>query len=164
MAAAGSESAKISAKYLDGLITYLKPQESKNILKIFNDTIKMKREGTDPSSLDKIAEYKLSYSEDYDKALNSTIFWKATLIKNIFNSTINNPRKLEEKAKRQVPDSKLKESIDIVTSIEDCIKSIEEYFKAGFTRVYAHSTSPDEIEFVRKFSKIVLPYFKREKF
>jgi coenzyme F420-dependent glucose-6-phosphate dehydrogenase len=57
----------------------------------------------------------------------------------------------------------IKESINIVTSIEDCIKSIEEYFKAGFTRVYVHSMSPNEIEFVRTFSKKVLPYFRRNR-
>ena len=44
----------------------------------------------------------------------------------------------------------------IVTSIEDCIKPIEEYFKSGFTRVYMHSTSPDEVKFIRDF---VLRYY-----
>lgn len=36
----------------------------------------------------------------------------------------------------------------------------EEYFEAGFTRVYMHSTSPDEIKFIRDFCARVLPYFK----
>ena len=157
MAAIGSESIKVSAKYSDGLITFLKPKEAEKTLNLFNKTAK--REGKDPSSMQKIAEYKISYSEDYDKAFESTMFWRATLIKNVFNAAISDPRKLEEKAKRQVSDEKLKESIDIVTSIEDCIKSIEEYFKAGFTRVYIHSTSPNEIEFVLTFSKRVLPHF-----
>ena len=159
MAAVGSESTKVSAKYSDGLITFIKPKEAEKTLDLFNKTAK--REGKNPSNMQKIAEYKISYSEDYDKAFESTMFWRATLIKNVFNSAISDPRKLEEKAKRQVSDEKLKESIDIVTSIEDCIKSIEEYFKAGFTRVYVHSTSPNEIEFVRTFSKKVLQYFKR---
>ncbi|HZD82964.1 MAG TPA: hypothetical protein VE076_08820, partial [Nitrososphaeraceae archaeon] len=56
----------------------------------------------------------------------------------------------------------LKESIEITTSIEDCIKSIEEYFKAGFTKVYVHSTSPNEIDFIRGFGKKVLPYFQEQ--
>jgi coenzyme F420-dependent glucose-6-phosphate dehydrogenase len=41
---------------------------------------------------------------------------------------------------------------------EDCIKSIEEYFKAGFTRVYVDSARPHELEFIRLFSREVLPY------
>jgi coenzyme F420-dependent glucose-6-phosphate dehydrogenase len=159
MAAVGPESTKISAKYSDGLITFLKPEESKMTLDLFNKTAK--KEGKEPSRMDKIAEYKLSYSKDYDRAFKSTMFWRATLIKNIFNSSISDPRKLEKKAKQQVQDKKLKESIDIITSIEDCMKSIEEYFKVGFTRVYVHSTSPDEVEFIHEFSKRVLPYFNK---
>ena len=46
--------------------------------------------------------------------------------------------------------------------MEDCVKSIEEYFKAGFTRVYIHSTSPSEIEFIRTFSRKVLHILIKE--
>jgi coenzyme F420-dependent glucose-6-phosphate dehydrogenase len=84
------------------------------------------------------------------------------LLEDAFNTSISDPRKLEQKAKQQVPDQKIKESIEITTSIEDCIKSIEEYFKVGFTKVYIHSTSPNEIEFIREFGKKVLPYFKEQ--
>lgn len=58
-------------------------------------------------------------------------------------------------------DEKLKASIEIVTSIEGCIKSIEEYFNVGFTRVYIHSTSPDEIKFLQAFGKKVISYFEK---
>jgi hypothetical protein len=47
-----------------------------------------------------------------------------------------------------------------VTSIEECIKPIEEYFNAGFTRIYVQSTSPIELEFIEEFSKKVLSYFE----
>ena len=50
----------------------------------------------------------------------------------------------ERKAKVEVSDEKVKQSMMIVTSIEECISSIEDYFKAGFSRIYVHSTSPDE--------------------
>ncbi len=90
----------------------------------------------------------------------TSLFWRVTLLKNTFNTSIHDPRKLEQKAKQQVSDQKIKENIEIVTSIEDCIKSIEEYFKVGFTKVYVHSTSPNEVEFVQEFGKKVLPYFE----
>jgi protein-tyrosine-phosphatase len=122
--------------------------------------------GRNPQSLEKIAEYKVSYSEDYDRAFKSTEFWRATLIENIFNSKITDPRKLQQKAKREVSDEMLKESIQVTNSIEDCARSIEKYFNAGFTRVYIHSTSPEEVKFIQTFCKKVLPYFipsKKEK-
>ena len=109
--------------------------------------------------MEKIAKPKISYSEDYDKAFKSTEFWRASLISDVFDLNISDPRQLERKAKDEISDDKIKESTVIVTSIEDCIKPIGEYFKAGFTRVYMHSTSPNEIKFIGDFCARVLPYF-----
>ena len=157
LAAGGPKSAQAAGKYSDGLITFLKPDESREVIDIFNESAKKDNKKLD--HLEKIAEYKISFSEDYEKALKSAGFWRATLIKNVFGSVISDPRQLQEKAKREVTDKQLKKSIQIVTTIEDCIKSIEEYFRVGYTSVYLHSTSPNEIMFVREFSKKVLPYF-----
>ncbi|HYZ51372.1 MAG TPA: hypothetical protein VE593_10830, partial [Nitrososphaeraceae archaeon] len=161
-------STKASAKYSDGLITFLKANESKRILDIFDKTArKYSEEGNthgsyNTNSKEKIVEFKVSYSQNYDKAFDSSKFWRATLLKDVFNTSIHDPRRLEQKAKQQVPDQKVKENIKIVTSIEDCMKPIEEYFKVGFTKVYVHSTSPNEIEFVQQFGKKVLPYFEEQ--
>jgi len=153
MAAAGQMAVKIAAKYSDGLITYLNPDKARKALQTFD-----KNNGSERPK-PKIAEYKVSFSDDYDKALKSTYFWRATLLPNVFGSNISDPRKLQQKALKEISDEQLKESIDIVTSIDDCIKSIEKYFEAGFTKVYVHSTSPDEKTFVNEFGKKVLPHF-----
>jgi hypothetical protein len=91
---------------------------------------------------------------------SSTEFWRSSLIENVFDLNVSDPRQLEQKAKDEISDEKVKKSTLIITSIEDCIKSIEEYFNAGFTRVYMHSTSPDEIKFIRDFCAKVLPYLQ----
>jgi coenzyme F420-dependent glucose-6-phosphate dehydrogenase len=160
MAATGQQAAKVAAKYADGLISYLRPVEAGNVLRLFDSTAE--KEGRDLNSLEKIAEYKVSFAGDYEEAFKSATFWRATLIKNVFDSDISDPRKLQRKAEKEVSDEKLKQAIQITTSIEDCIKSIDEYFKAGFTRVYVHSTSPDENKFIQMFSKKVMPYFNIE--
>jgi coenzyme F420-dependent glucose-6-phosphate dehydrogenase len=157
MAATGQQATKVAAKYSDGLVSYLRPVEAGKVLRVFDSTAE--KEGRDLNSLEKIAEYKVSFSEDYEEAFRSATFWRATLIKNVFDSDISDPRKLQRKAEKEVPDEKLKQAIQITTSIEDCIKSIEAYFKAGFTRVHIHSTSPDEIKFIQMFSKKVMPHF-----
>jgi coenzyme F420-dependent glucose-6-phosphate dehydrogenase len=157
MAASGEEATLTAAKYTDGLITIEKPDKSKEIFDIFDKAaIEV---GKNPNHLEKIAKPKISYSEDYDKAFKSTEFWRASLIEDAFDLNISDPRQLEQKAKEEVSDEKVKQSTLIVTSIEDCIKLIEDHFKAGFTRVYMHSTSPDEIQFIRDFCAKVLPYF-----
>lgn len=159
LATAGNMSAMVAAQLADGLVTFLKPEQAKVILSRFDKTAKSN--GRNIDSLQKMVEYKVSYDEDYDRAFQSSDFWRATLIENVFTSKITDPKKLEAKAKKEVSDQELKESIQITTSIEDCIKSIEQYFNVGFTRVYVHSTSPDEIKFVSQFCKKVMPYFEK---
>jgi len=157
MATAGEHSARIAGNHCDGLITFLKPDKVAKIFRAFDKAAQ--ENGKDPARLAKIAEYKVSFSEDYDSAFESTKFWRATLIDGVFNSTISDPRELQQKALKEVPDEKLKESTQITTSIEECIKPIEEYFKEGFSRVYVHSTSPDEAKFITEFGRKVLPHF-----
>ena len=160
MAAVGEQAIKTAAKHTDGLIALAKPDKSNETFDIFDKAAV--KEGKDPASLEKIAKPKMSYSEDYDKALKSSEFWRASLLEDVFNLNISDPRELEQKAKDEVSDEKLRQSTLIVTSIEDCIKPLEEYFKAGYTRLYPHSTSPDEIKFIQDFSKKVLPYFNNK--
>jgi hypothetical protein len=139
------------------LITLAKPDKANETFEMFDKAAV--KEGKDPALMEKIAKPKISYSEDYDKALKSTEFWRASLLEDVFNLNISDPRQLEQKAKEEVSDEKLRQSTLIITSIEDCIKPLEEYFDAGYTKLYPHSTSPDEIKFIQDFSKKVLPYF-----
>ena len=147
MAAVGPEAIKTAATYCDGLITVTKADHSREILDLFNKSAK--DAGKDPFSLERIAKPKICYSTDYDKAFKYIGFWRATLLENVFNTEI-----------RKFQMNKLKKSNPIITSIEDCIKPIEEYFKAGFTRIYIHSTSHEEKELIKIFCKKVLPYFQ----
>jgi len=159
MAASGTNAIKAAAEYTDGLITTSKPGEGvKETFEIFDNAAR--NANKDINSLEKIAKPKVSYSEDYDEAFKATEFWRTTQIDDAFDTKINDPRVLEQKAKRDVSDDELKKSTIIVTSIEDLITPIEKYLNAGFTKIYIHSTSPDEIKFIRLFSKKVLTYFR----
>ena len=159
MAASGTNAIKAAAEYTDGLITTSKPGEGvKDTFEIFDNAAR--NANKDINSLEKIAKPKVSYSEDYDEAFKATEFWRTTQIDDAFDTKINDPRVLEQKAKRDVSDDELKKSTIIVTSIEDLITPIEKYLNAGFTKIYIHSTSPDEIKFIRLFSKKVLTYFR----
>jgi coenzyme F420-dependent glucose-6-phosphate dehydrogenase len=161
MAAVGEEATKIAATFTDGLITVAKPNKSDEIFQIFDKQAKLSRK--DPTRLEKIGKPRISYNKDYDKAFHSCEFWRTSSLKDAFELDINDPRELEKKAKREVSDEKLKQSILITTNIEECIRPIEEYFKAGFTKIYVQSTSPNETEFIDEFSKKVLPHFENNK-
>jgi len=157
MAAVGEEATKIAAALTNGIITISKPNKSDKIFDIFDKEAAAC--GKDPASLEKIGKPRISYDKDYEKAFRACEFWRTSSLEDAFELEINDPRELEDKAKREVPDEKLKQSTHIVTSIEDCIKPIEEYFKAGFTKIYVQSTSPDESKFIEEFGNKVLPHF-----
>jgi len=161
MAASGKEAIQTAGRLTDGLITTSKPNNCNEVFDLFNKAAK--EVGKDPNILEKIAKPKISYSEDYDKAFKSCEFWRTSQIDNAFDRDINDPRILEKTAKEEVSDDELRKSVLIITSIEDLIKPIEEYFNAGFTQVYTHSTSPNEIEFIKKFANKILPYFEEKR-
>ena len=158
MAASGPKAIAAAATLTDGLITLSKPNNSKEVFDKFDEAAVAA--GKDPNKLEKIGKPRISYSEDYDEAFKSINFWRASEIMNVFDTAINDPRKLQQKALEEVSDEELEKSTLIVTSVEDLIKPLEEYFKCGFTQIYIHSTSPDELDFVQQFCKKVLPHFK----
>ena len=151
---------RLLPKYTDGLISTSKPDNAKETFDVFDKAAI--EEGKDPATLEKIAKPKISYSEDYDEAVNACEFWRTSLIENVFDVNISDPIELQKKATQEISDDKLKQSILIVTKIDDLIKPIQEYFESGFTQVFTHSTSPDEKEFIQKFTKSVIPYFENE--
>jgi coenzyme F420-dependent glucose-6-phosphate dehydrogenase len=157
MAAIGKNSTRTAAKLCDGLITFLKGDELARQLASYKATAK--EHGRDPASLEVIAEYKVSFDEDYEKAFGSVKRWRSTMLKDILMAEIHDPRELESKAEREVSDDSLKESWHIVTSIDESARAIEQLLDAGFTRVYVHSSSPDEFGFIRAFTSRVLPHF-----
>jgi len=159
MAAVGKNSTRTAAKYSDGLITFLKGAELDRQLSAFKGAVA--QEGRDPESLEIVAEYKVSYDPDYDRAFASVERWRPTRLQGVLMSGIHDPRELEKKADEEVSDDSLKESWDVVTTIEAAADSIDRYFKAGFTKVYVHSSSPDEHQFIREFTSKVLPHYKR---
>jgi alkanesulfonate monooxygenase SsuD/methylene tetrahydromethanopterin reductase-like flavin-dependent oxidoreductase (luciferase family) len=160
MAATGKNSTRAAATHCDGLITYLK-EGFADQLREFRKAAAEK--GRDPDSLEVITEYKLSYAKDYDEAFESTKCWRPTALHNVLMAEVHDPRVLEDTARREVSDEKLKEAWHIMTSIDEATGAIEDLFKSGITKVYVHSSSPDELEFLREFTRKVLPQFSGER-
>jgi coenzyme F420-dependent glucose-6-phosphate dehydrogenase len=156
LAAIGKNSTRVAARHCDGIITF----DNEGFEERLADFRKTAREsGRDPADLEVVVEYKLSFADDHEEALASTRRWKPTQLKDVLMSGIYDPRDLEEKAAREVTDQMLERSWDIMTSIDDATSAIERLFKKGVTRVYAHSSSPDEMRFLQEFTRKVLPHF-----
>ncbi|MDA4136773.1 MAG: hypothetical protein OK449_07245, partial [Thaumarchaeota archaeon] len=92
----------------------------------------------------------------------STKCWRPTALHKVLMAEVHDPRVLEETARKEVSDERLKETWHVITSIDEATGAIEDLFKSGITKVYVHSSSPDELEFLREFTRKVLPQFSGE--
>jgi len=159
MAAVGKRSTRAAAgRNFDGLITFRKGDELAAQLSAYRGAVI--ESGRDPDAMEVIAEYKVSVDPDYDRAFESVERWRPTLLQGVLTAEVHDPRELERRAREEVTDERLRESWHVATSVDETFGALERYFSAGFTRVYVHSSSPDELGFVRAFASRVLPHFQ----
>ncbi len=159
VAASGAKAAELAGRLGDGLLTV--PQEGPRLTEVILPSMRSGAEqgGRDPGDLNLLIEFKFSYSEDYDMALESIRRWGATEIPGIFGRQVYDPRVLEEMALAVEPERLLK-TWKVVTDLEDLIRPIEEYARLGFKEVYLHSSSPDEDFVLNGLRRSLLPYLR----
>ena len=155
VAAGGRHSAQLAGKYADGVIGF---SGSENIIQIALDAAK--NNGKNPDGFERLIEFKCSYDPDYQKALDSVKVWRSTMTKGVLSSDISDPRKLEEEGANQVSDKQIEETWTIVTDVEELIKPIEALVEQGYSMIQVHSSSPDELSFVKAFGSRALPRLK----
>jgi coenzyme F420-dependent glucose-6-phosphate dehydrogenase len=155
VAAGGKHTAKLAGTYGDGIIGFSGGQGDE-ILKIATDTAK-KIQDKNSESFGRMIEFKCSYSRSYEKALDSVKVWRSTMVPNLLSTDVADPRKLEKKGEEEVSDKKIEEVWKIVTDVEGLINPINDLVKKGYNYIQVHSSSPDEIGFLREFTQKVLP-------
>lgn len=155
VAAGGKSTAKLAGEYGDGVIGF---SGGSNAMNIAIETAK--EHGKDPSKFGRMIEFKCSYAKDYEQALDSVKVWRSTMVPDVLSSDVSDPRELEEKGAKEVPDKKIEETWKIVTNVEDLVKPIEDLEKEGYNYIQVHSSSPNEHDFITQFGKKALPHLK----
>lgn len=159
MAASGPKSAAMVGRLTDGLITYITDggQLKGELLPAMERGAR--EAGKDPKSLERIAEFSVSWDPDYDRAAEATRTWASTTIPSVLHRKIADPRELQRLGD-EIPREEVIRRWFVTTDVEDLNGKIEECQRLGFTRIYIHSTSPDERAFIREFGRKVLPGFR----
>ncbi len=159
IAASGATLAYLAGKLGDGFLTI--PFDEEHYRDVLFPALErgIRESGRDPEDIDKAVMVYVSYSEDYEKALNSVRCWAATILPFMFKYPIYDPREIESYGKL-VGDEQLKKSWFIGTSPDEHIKHIERYIHLGFTNIVITSSSPDEIETIKMYERHVLPYLR----
>jgi len=161
MAAIGPKSTRTAGRIADGVYTFPVPKQY--YTETFFPALRkgVEESGRSFDEIDKGIEFLVSYDPDYDKALKQIARWRSTLITDILESELYDPRVLESHGEK-IPLEKLSERWVICTDIEDCLPKIEEYIKLGFNRIEIHSASADQKTFAKSFARN-LEYLKEQK-
>lgn len=158
VAASGPKAAQLAGMLADGLLTV--PMPDGRLTDVVLPAFRRGAEaaGRNPEELNLLLEFKFSYHEDYDRALESIRRWGATEVPGIFSMEVYDPRELERMA-MSVPAEELLKTWHVVTDLEDLVGPIEGYGRLGFREIYMHSSSPDEVEVLREVGRVLLPHF-----
>jgi len=157
VAASGKTTARLAGKHGDGLLTLLAPEEHYRNVVFPAMEEGAKSVGRNPRELVKAIEIAVSYDKDYDKAIEASRYWSGSLLPVMLTQRIYDTREVEA-CGRLVGDKQIAENRLIGTNPEEHIKHLEKFLKLGFQHIYVQSSSPDEIETIRMYSKHVLPY------
>lgn len=160
MSAMGPKMSKIVGEYGDGIITSARtPDYIKEVI-FPNVDAGARRSGRRLGDLLKVVEIDVGYDKDYDRAVKSLRKWAATLLNEMFNTDISDPRAIEARGKT-VTDEELAKVFPIATDEEEFIKRIEQYFDCGFDHAYVQLNTFDDEGAIQLFQKKVLPYFEK---
>jgi coenzyme F420-dependent glucose-6-phosphate dehydrogenase len=157
VAVGGKRTARIAGQYADGV--FLSSGQT-DILRAFKGSVR--KHGRNWDDMERVIEFKCSYDPDRERALESTKVWRSTAVPGVLQSSIDDPRRLEEKGAKEVSDAKLEEMWMVVTDVDELVGPITGLIKEGFTRVQVHSSSPDEMRFVEEFTKKALPSIREQ--
>ena len=159
IAGSGKKACELAGRIGDGLLTSSPSEESLNSV-IFPALRKgLTESGREFDTFNKSVEIGMSYSQDYEKALESVRPWGGTMLPIFRKALVTDPREIEA-CGTLVGDKQLSSSWIIATSSEPFIKAIERFKQLGFNNVHVTSSSPDQCEFIRLFGKEVIPYFQ----
>jgi len=158
VATSNSKVAEIAGEHGDGILT--NPRGLQNYLEIAAAMERAaERAGRDPSTLHRCMEFKVSYDVDYEKAFRAAMFWAPTAIPRQKREKISDPRELEAMVGPE-EEKKIKETWLITSDSDDIYKSLGEFLKLGFDRVYIHSASPNEEKFLNLLGREILPWMR----
>ncbi|MFB6081676.1 MAG: TIGR03557 family F420-dependent LLM class oxidoreductase [Halanaeroarchaeum sp.] len=154
VAASGPSTARLAAKYADGLVTVLKGEE---FTERFYPAVRRyaEEEGRDPDEIETTLLVIPSYHPDYETAIEGTKPWWATT-QDVFSRDVSNPKEIEEigaEATREDVEAKFLVADDPST----IAAKLENWAEMGFDRIALANTSPDPELFFDVMADEVLP-------
>ena len=155
VAANGPKSARVAGGYADGLLTIVHTDRYEEVLAPSLEQAATEND-RDPGEIRRIRHLLVSYDPDYDRALESTGFWRGVPAVG-FDKEIPDPREIEEEGRKMAVEE-MTDTWIVTTDAEDIRRTLEDVASAGFDEAEIHSASPDQEAFVEMMEAEVLPH------
>jgi coenzyme F420-dependent glucose-6-phosphate dehydrogenase len=150
-------SAEFAGEYGDGLWTVggKEPEIYQGIIENFAKGAR--KAGKDPSSMPRLIELSVAYTDDIDAAIQEKLkYWAGTFVPALFNQNIYTPAMSAENGAVVGPDS-IKKTGCFSSDPQDHIKFAQQYIDLGFDSLIVHYGGPDQKGFIERYSRDVMP-------
>ncbi|KKG07424.1 TIGR03557 family F420-dependent LLM class oxidoreductase [Methanosarcina mazei] len=156
------KSAYLAGYYGDGLITVGGSLEIPEYERMLSEVRRGATDaGRDFEKMPKAVELFVEYTDDTEKVVESfKKYWAGAMIPALFLNKIYTPAMSAQNGKVVGRDT-IQKSVCISGDPEKHIEYVKKYIDAGFTHFYFHSAAGDQIDFLERYGKDVLPALKK---
>jgi coenzyme F420-dependent glucose-6-phosphate dehydrogenase len=154
--------AGFAGRYGDGLITIggKKPRVYQQLLANFE--IGARDAGKDPSTMSRMIEVNVAYTDDEAAAIACVRkYWAGAFVPALFNERIFTPRVSAENGE-VVGNDTIKQGMCLSDDPNDHITFLEQYVDLGFDQLSIHSAGPDQLAFIEAYGRDVIPHLREE--
>ncbi|WP_424356764.1 TIGR03557 family F420-dependent LLM class oxidoreductase [Methanocella sp. MCL-LM] len=145
----------------DGLITVSNETPVlKQILENFEAG--SRQAGKDPDTMSKMIELNVIYTSDLQAVMNDfKKYWAGAMIPAMFNQNIYTPS-MSEMNGAVVGDDALMKRMCISNDPDEHIRYVQQFIDMGFTHIYVHTAGPGQLDFIKSYTRDVLPALREQ--
>ena len=155
-------SAAFAGEHGDGLLTVggQEPGLYREMVQHFEEGAR--RAGRDPSSMPRLIELRVEYTNDADRALAEIKrYWAGAFVPALFSERIYTPAQ-SEKNGRVVGRDVILQQTCISADPEQHVRHALQYLDLGFTHLYFHTSSLEQQAFLEGYGRDVLPKLRQQ--
>jgi coenzyme F420-dependent glucose-6-phosphate dehydrogenase len=155
--ASGPAATRLAGRISDGFITTSGKGHA-----LYTDTLlPAVREGAEKAGrkiddLDLMIEVKVSFDDDYDKALNDTQHWGALALSPDEKTGVEDPIEMQ-RLSDALPVERTASRWICSSDPDEHLGKVVEYLDMGFKHLVFHAPGPDQERFLRLYSERILP-------
>lgn len=157
VAASGPAASRLAGRVADGFIC-----TSGKGMELYSETLLpavaegAAKAGRANAGIEKMIEMKVSYHPDPEKALRDCKIWAALALPGDVKMGVEDPRELERLA-QEMPIEKAATRWLVSSDPEEHVEQIRPYVELGFTHLVFHGPCGDQLPFIERYGREILP-------